>query len=336
MVVGLAGSQIGVNYTLWLGLTPVTTTIPGTGNPISFGVQSLAGYYWVYAENATTRCVNRMFDCVIITIDPQLPVSVSIGATSNPVNTGTAVTFNATSVNEGPAPSYQWKVNGFNAGLNQPVFTYMPVNYDVVTCVVTSNLPCVSNNPANSNAIVMTVSGVPSNITVTGNVAGGETNCYNASQTLTFAGSGTTFIVNPNASATMIAGQSITYRAGSRVLPGGYMHGYISTSYCGQMTPSIVTTPTGEKELPVVVQTTSFKLYPNPTSGNFTIEHSGDRIYDKVNVELYGMRGDKLMTGELIGEKKHEFRTLDLPPGVYIVKVLAEGYAETFKLVKTR
>jgi hypothetical protein len=102
------------------------------------------------------------------------------------------------------------------------------------------------------------------------------------------------------------------------------------------MTPSIVTTLTGEKELPVVVQTTSFKLYPNPTSGNFTIEHSGDRIYDKVNVELYGMRGDKLMTGELIGEKKHEFRTLDLPPGVYIVKVLAEGYAETFKLVKTR
>jgi hypothetical protein len=48
------------------------------------------------------------------------------------------------------------------------------------------------------------------------------------------------------------------------------------------------------------------------------------------------MHGDKLMTGELTGEKKHEFWTSDLPHGIYIVKVIAEGYVETFKLVKTR
>jgi hypothetical protein len=48
------------------------------------------------------------------------------------------------------------------------------------------------------------------------------------------------------------------------------------------------------------------------------------------------MRGERLMTGSLIGEKKQEFRTADLPNGLYFVKVVAEGYVETFKLVKTR
>ncbi|MCX6305261.1 MAG: T9SS type A sorting domain-containing protein, partial [Bacteroidetes bacterium] len=337
MVLGISGSQIGVNYSLWIGVTQVSPTIPGTGGPVSFGLQSLEGYYWVLAENATTHCINRMFDCVQIVIDPQLPVSVLISTSANPVVAGSAVTFTASPVNGGPAPSYQWKVNGFNAGANLPAFTYVPVNHDEVTCVVTSNLPCVSGNPAQSNTIVMTVAGIAANIVVTGNVNSGETKCYNASQTMTVAGGGTTFIVNPGGSATMIASQNIIYLPGTRVQPGGYMHGYISGTYCGQKSETLVTTATGEEEqLSVASPEVAFKLYPNPTSGNFTIEQTGAKFCDKVSVALYGMHGEKLMTGELLEEKKHEFSIADLMPGLYFVKIVADGYAETLKIVKTR
>jgi uncharacterized membrane protein len=314
----------------------MSATIPGTGSPISFGLQTLAGTYWVLSVNTTTGCYNRMDDCVYITIDPQLPVSVTIAASSNPVGTGIPVTFTASPVNEGPNPVYQWRVNGVNAGLNQSTFTYLPLNGDEVSCMLTSNLPCVSNNPAPSNMVVMSVTGVPATASVTGIVAANQTRCYNATQTLTVAGSGTTFNVQSGGSATMIAGLKIRYLAGTKVVSGGYMRGYISTQFCGQQLPSIPSVVTGEESPAVTLQSTSFAIYPNPTSGNFTLAQTSGELYDKVQVEIYSMRGERLMTESLVGEKKHEFLVSDLPHGLYFVKVVAQGYVETFKLVKTR
>jgi len=85
------------------------------------------------------------------------PVSVSISASANPVGSGTQVTFTANEVNGGANPVYQWKVNGNNAFTGAYLYTYTPVNNDVVTCVVTSSMICVSGNPATSNAITMLV-----------------------------------------------------------------------------------------------------------------------------------------------------------------------------------
>jgi hypothetical protein len=38
----------------------------------------------------------------------------------------------------------------------------------------------------------------------------------------------------------------------------------------------------------------------------------------------------------MIGEQKHEFMTAALPAGLYFVKVVADDYAETIKLIKTQ
>ena len=336
LVVGLSGSQLGVNYTLWNGCcTPLGITVAGTGGPITFSPpQTTAGYYSVHAENATTGCVNMMNNCILITIDPLLPVSVSIAASENPAPAGAVVTFTATPVNGGASPSYQWKVNGINVGTNMASYAYIPATGDEILCVLTSNASCTSGNPAVSNTVIM---GIPAAITVTGAVVNGQTKCYSATQVLTVAGNGTTFIVQNGGSATMIAGQDIHYLPGTAVQPGGYMHGYITANnaYCGQ-SPSIVTVPTGEAEPVFNSDQTFFIIYPNPTTGNFTLEQKGEKVYGKVKVEIYGMRGDRLMTGEMIGEKKHQFWMSDLPSGLYFVKVVADGYVETFKLVKTR
>jgi len=278
-----------------------------------------------------------MYNCVHITINPVLPVSATVTASANPVAAGTAVTFTATPVNGGTIPVYQWKVNGVNAGTNQNTFTYTPVNYDQVSCVVTSNLPCVTSNPATSNIVTMTVSGLVSNVTVTGGVNGGEAKCYNATQTLTVAGGGTTFAVNAGGSATLIAGQNIRFLPGTTVLPGGYMHGYISNVYCGQKAATITMTTEAEEVPGMVVSSDRpvFRLYPNPVTSRFTLEQLGVRLADRVTIELYGMHGERVLRAEMAG-RTGEFDVTGLPDGLYFVKVAADGYGETFKLIKTR
>jgi gliding motility-associated-like protein len=126
---------------------------------------------------------------VTMTVNSNLPAGVSIAAASNPVCAGTPVTFTATPANGGATPSYQWKVNGINAGTNSSVYTYTPANNDAITCVMTSNATCVTGNPATSSGISMTVRPV-----LTAAISGGTTPvCYNTSPgTLTASGRGGT------------------------------------------------------------------------------------------------------------------------------------------------
>jgi uncharacterized protein (TIGR02145 family) len=88
---------------------------------------------------------------------PELPVSVNITPSQNPVCAGASVTFTATPTNGGTNPSYQWKVNGTGFGINSSTYTYTPVNGDIVTCILTSDATCATGNPATSNAVTMTV-----------------------------------------------------------------------------------------------------------------------------------------------------------------------------------
>ncbi|MBL0286516.1 MAG: PKD domain-containing protein [Bacteroidetes bacterium] len=95
---------------------------------------------------------------ITITVNPNLPVSVSIAANNNPICAGTNVTFTATPTNGGAAPAYQWKRNGVNVGANSATYSSTTlVNGDIITCVLTSNATCPTGNPATSNQVIMTV-----------------------------------------------------------------------------------------------------------------------------------------------------------------------------------
>ena len=96
-----------------------------------------------------------------VVIHPLLPVSVTISASLNPVCAGIPVTFIAFPVNGGSSPTYQWKVNASNAGMNNAVFTYVPASGDQVSVILTSSETCTSNNPATSNTIEMNVVEAP-------------------------------------------------------------------------------------------------------------------------------------------------------------------------------
>jgi uncharacterized protein (TIGR02145 family) len=97
-----------------------------------------------------------------------LPVSLVIAASANPFCPGSSVTFTATPTNGGTIPSFQWKVNGANAGTDSPYFTYNPVNGDLVSCVLTSSIACPITNPITSNTLLMTINNnLPAGVSIT-------------------------------------------------------------------------------------------------------------------------------------------------------------------------
>ncbi len=99
---------------------------------------------------------------------PAVSIVANPGAS---ICSGTSVSFTATATNGGATPSYQWQVNGVNAGANSPIFTTSTLaNGDIVTVILSSSLGCAAPPSATSNAITMTVnaSAAPAvNITAT-------------------------------------------------------------------------------------------------------------------------------------------------------------------------
>jgi hypothetical protein len=84
-------------------------------------------------------------------LTPTIVISGPTGACS-----GSGTIFSASITNGGSAPVYQWKKNGVNGGTNTPTITLNNlVPGDVISCVLTSNLTCVTSLTATSNSITM-------------------------------------------------------------------------------------------------------------------------------------------------------------------------------------
>ncbi|MRS05607.1 hypothetical protein EG832_20685, partial [bacterium] len=90
-----------------------------------------------------------------MTVDPLLPVSVSISVSANPICAGSSVTFTASPTNGGTTPSYQWRINGIDQGINNPTFNYTPAEGDNVTVILTSSETCTVSNPITSEPITV-------------------------------------------------------------------------------------------------------------------------------------------------------------------------------------
>lgn len=196
---------------------------------------------------------------------------------------------------------------------------------------VTDQNTCVTN----ASWTIPIISPVCQNITVSGTID--TTACFNATDTLTVAGNGSTFVVQPTGSATFIAGATIFYLPGTTVQQGGYMLGKITSAvgpFCETPPPALTAVKTGNDELPLTAEHSFFTLYPNPTNNSFTLTLKDDRVFCDVKVTVYNMSGEKVLNENMNGKKKHKFSFSGMPAGLYIVKVLAEDHAETLKLVK--
>ena len=317
-VTGCYADQTGAVSTTVTGGIPPYTYLWNNGATTANIAGLTGGYYAVtVTDNAGTHAYNNW------TVTQPAVMILSATTTAATCLTSADGSINMT-VTGGTTPyTYLWS----DGSTTEDLTGVVAGQYDVT---VTDSHNCTKTN----SWTVDHVSDICPTTTVFGFVA--STICYNATQVITVAGTPFTFTVGTTGNASFIAGQKISYLPGTKVLLGGKMTGKIAPNgpWCSQSKMTEV--PAGSIEPTLATETASFTLYPNPTNGNFTLVQKGDLTYGNVKVEVFSMSGAKVLTESMIGQKKHEFRFADMPNGLYFVKVVADDYVETIKLVKTR
>jgi len=319
------------------GATSYTWTLPSgwsgssTTTSISATAGSSGGIMWVTANNSCGSSTPRTKS---VTVIPALSQPGPISGLST-VNQGSTHAYSISPVSG--ATSYQWVLPSGWSGSSSTTSISATAGASGGFMYVRATNSCF-NSPWRSKGVTV----IPTNTSVQNVViTPGQSECYDAVQTIWVAGSGTYFIVQNGGSATMIAGQNILYYPGTTVYAGGYLHGYIAPSgpWCGsgslipqaisnRETENLTVTSERSKEGP------SFKIYPNPTTGNFTLELNGIDVAQPVTIVIYSMKGDKIHKEILVGTKKYDLSLSGKPTGLYFVRIVTEGIAETVKIVK--
>jgi hypothetical protein len=186
----------------------------------------------------------------------------------------------------------------------------------------------------------MTFSTMPDSLTVTGTAGSGSNDCYSATSVIIVAGNGSSFLVQNGGSATFVAGQKIRFMPGTKVLAGGYMHGYITTNgeYCNNLDNALVSNPDNtESELKSTsdqIGDMAIRIYPNPVTSSFTLDLSNLEQNSTVRMEIFTMSGVKVKEETLTGSGSYRFAADHLPVGLYFVRISDGIRIETVKLVK--
>ncbi|MCK3685487.1 PKD-like domain-containing protein, partial [Maribellus sp. YY47] len=117
---------------------------------------------------------------VVMTVNDNVDVAVSIAANADPVCAGSSVTFTATPTNGGLSPVYQWYKNGSVVGTNSATYTYIPSDGDVVSVLLTASGEICTLDDEASATYTINVDPLPA-----ANAGGSHAICENSSYTLT-------------------------------------------------------------------------------------------------------------------------------------------------------
>ena len=170
----------GINLT---GATGSTLTMNNLQNGDVIDVVMISNFSPANCLIGSPAFSNTITNTVNANLTPL--VTISSNDIDNIICTGISISFTANPTNGGSVPSYQWKLNGNNIGLNAPTLTLNTIiDGDVISLMMTSNAsPCLSSTIAISNLIPIKV--LTSNITASAN----KTNiCYG--DTVILKGSG--------------------------------------------------------------------------------------------------------------------------------------------------
>ncbi|MDP1621234.1 MAG: T9SS type A sorting domain-containing protein [Bacteroidales bacterium] len=174
-------------------------------------------------------------------------------------------------------------------------------------------------------------------------VARGQEQCYDANQTVTTGGAGT-FLVQPMAAVDLIAGQHINMLPGTKVEQAGYLHAFVVTNclWCSaypvnQMVAAQPDTTNQEAMIIPFIENPPnvlFRVYPNPTTGEFTLEIDPSLAYSKTTVQIFSFLGKEVLRNEMKGMKKERFSLQDSPPGIYLVRLVCDEKTGTAKIIR--
>ncbi len=176
----------------------------------------------------------------------------------------------------------------------------------------------------------------------------GEDQCFDALETIILAGGGDTFIVEDGTGVDLIAGHSILMLPGTQVEYGGYLSAKISGDgvFCDIEEPIVASLQVDQSDNttyqePLLTPDTDksdkafFRVYPNPTTGDFTIELlNHDMIGQVVTIEIIGMRGEIVKQINEVSNFQHSLSLRDQQPGLYMIRIQCGNVFGIERIVK--
>jgi len=157
------------------------------------------------------------------------------------------------------------------------------------------------------------------NVTVTN----GQELCFDAVQTITVQD----LVVQSGGTIHLVAGQSVLLLPGVIVEANGYLRAWIDTDgiYCLNAKAIVAA---ADQPIPEIMfeeakpLAEGIRVFPNPTTGIFTLELPKSSENTTANVEIYGMMGELVQQTSLFGERSYQFNLSNQPRGIYIMRVM--------------
>lgn len=267
---------------------------------------------------------------------PYLTVTPLERNVSHPAGT---TTFSVTSNTDwNVSESVPWlTVSPMNGALNGT----LTVSYDENTALATRSGQ-ITLSAFETPDVIVTVNQagypIPANIIVSPyTVAPGVYQCYNASQTITVQ----YYTILSGGAVNLVAGQNVRLLDGTHARSGSYLHAWISTvDHCLIIPPPVLLAVKDEKvfpsEQPYEIQVTDkfFKVYPNPTTGMFTLELAREDDTETITIEIYSMLGENLMRTDLPAVSHYQFNLQERQSGMYLIRVTRGEKIGFVKIIK--
>lgn len=176
-------------------------------------------------------------------------------------------------------------------------------------------------------------------------VGPGDYVCVAATQSVVTAGAGTYFVVEHGGGAELVAGKSIVMLPGTHFHAGSQVHAWIAPGgpFCEDILKTLVSSEDeGILDIVTDIDYTSdsvkhqfFHVYPNPTPDRFTVEMVSIDPWQDVFVEVYGIRGERVLRKELPADlHRHELSLDGQVPGIFIVRVISDKHAGVERIIK--
>jgi hypothetical protein len=171
--------------------------------------------------------------------------------------------------------------------------------------------------------------GVPSITALSGITLNSDTTtCYNATDSITIAGNGTTVSFESGSSVTLISGKSIRFLPGFNSAEGSFMSASITTNntFCNSQSGSIVEQPqeksVTEETIPEdhpkeIAGVNSIKVFPNPNTGNFTVQTS---VEGESRLTVTSLSG-QMVYGSVGFTENIRVQLTGLSKGIYLCRI---------------
>ena len=311
-----------------------SATLQLTNVPLSYN-----GYVYRCIVDGKTGNERKL----LVSTAPLAP-SISIRSFADSICSGSTAVLTANLVNGGANPSYQWQVNGSNAGTNSPLFSSAALaTGSQVKVIMTANSSCVNPPTATSNTITISVlsSSSPS-ISISGTTA--VTTGQNTSLTAVPANGGSSPAYQWQDSTSTHNWQNI---GGATALTLTYTPAQTGDKVRCRITnvaPCVTQTQVFSNVLSFTVSAVTainpdpaaaygIRYYPNPAAAELTIDSL--RVTDRwETAEIINMSGGRYGTISIANKNRITLNLKRLVPGHYIIALRRKNGVAYLKFIK--